>query len=188
MTMKKMFLAFVLVALFARTGAAQFYSDVTFVGSVRTGSYHAIIGIASAGTNGGYYTNPVTLTNYYRMSGTNGDGRIPLSTNVIVTFTGGTNTNAVILAWTRSPGINRQVIEKSYDLGGTWTNWLTVGPTTTTWLDTGSNTWTTNIFTNAFSLIPAGTYPWLTPTNAWATNATFLRSENGTNLYWGASP
>ena len=45
--MKKMFLAFVLAALVAGNGSAQFYSDVTFVGSVHTGSWHAVSGISA---------------------------------------------------------------------------------------------------------------------------------------------
>lgn len=162
------------------TASAQFYSDVTFVGSVHTGSYQAISGISVGTTNGGYYTNGGARTSTYRLCGTNENGRIPLSTNIVKTWTPGTGTNAIVLAWTRSPGINRHVVEKSYDLGVTWTNWLTVAPGTATWTDTGSNTWSTNVFTNACAAISAATYPWSDAvTNGLGSGASTVTKSNG---------
>lgn len=158
--MKKALSILVGCALAASPLRAQFYSDVTFVGSVHTGGYSAIGGISATVTNGGYYTNATTWTNYYRLCGTNAGGRIPLSTNVVVTFTGSSISNAVVLSWTRAAGVGRQVIEKSLDGGATWTNWLTLAPTVTSWTDTGSNTWTGTVFTNLHTEIVAGTYPW----------------------------
>ena len=142
-------------------GAGELYSDITFVGSVHTGSYQAITGISAVATNGGYYpTNAVATTNYYRLCATNPAGRIPLSTNIVVVWIPGAGTNAVQLSWTRPGGVYRQVVERSLDAGATWTNWLTIVPTASSWLDTGSNTWTASVFTNLYSAIPAGTYPW----------------------------
>ena len=152
-------------ALCAMPVAAQFYSDVTFVGSVHTGSYHAVSGISAVTTNGGYYTNAIGTTNCYRLSGTNLSGRIPLSTNVVVVWTPGVGTNAVRLSWTRAPGVLRHVIEKSYDGGSTWTNWLSLPPSTASWTDTGANVWTSSVFTNLCPAIPAGSYPWATPSD-----------------------
>ncbi len=143
--------------------SAQIFSDVDFRGNVKTSAWSAVSILSVGTTTNGYYTSG-TRTNYYRLSGTNLAGRIPLSTNIIFTFAGNTNgtTNAVTLTWTRKPGVAMHIIEKSYDLGVNWTNWLTAGPTVTNWTDTGSNTWTATIFTNVYSAIPAQTFPWYT--------------------------
>jgi hypothetical protein len=140
---------------------AQVFSDADFRGDVSTSSWSCVSNVTIGTTTGGYYTSG-TLTNYYRLSGTNQAGRIPLATNVYIVFTGNTNgtTNAVFLTWTRKPGIAQHIIEKSFDQGGSWSNWLAVSATSTNWTDTGSNTWTQTIFTNAYSAIPAQTLPW----------------------------
>lgn len=166
--MKNLFFAFFAIFVFSSSSNAQFYSDVQFIGDVTTGNYAAVSGLALSYTNTGYFTNiAVAQTNYYRVSATNFAGRIPLSSNIVAIFTPhATLTNAVVLSWTRPGGIARQVIEKSYDAGTTWTNWLTLAPTLATWTDTGSNSWTgTNIFTNVCAAIPAGVYPWATHEN-----------------------
>lgn len=143
-------------------GAGEVYSSVTFVGDVHTSSWSAVEGITYAVTNGGTYTNVATVTNYYRLSGTNIGGRIPLSTNIIVAITQSPTTNAIRLSWTRKGGIDRHVIEKSHDLGVTWTNWLSVSPSTNSWLDTGTNVWAATIFTNVYTALPAPAYDFAT--------------------------
>lgn len=152
----------ILLSVISAIAGSEIYSDLTFVGSVSTGTYSAISGISAVATNGGYYTNAVVTTNYYRLCATNPAGRIPLSTNIVVAWTPGTGTNAIQLSWTRPGGVYRQVVERSLDGGVTWSNWLTTLPGASSWLDTGSNTWTPTIFTNAVSPIPAASYPWAT--------------------------
>jgi hypothetical protein len=155
-----LFLCVLLCLFAANPSSAQIYSKTIFVGDVTTEQWSAVAAISSLVTNGGYYTAG-THTNYYRLSATNLAGRIPLSTNIVVIFAGNTNTsNAVALSWTRAPGINRHVIEKSYDAGASWTNWLTLAPDVATWLDTGANTWTASIYTNNVAQIPPAQYPW----------------------------
>jgi len=105
----------VILLCLAGSAGAQRWSDQTFAGSVATGYYQAVSGIWAAYTNTGTMTNGVR-TNYYRLCGTNPAGRIPLSSNAVFSFTGSTNTNALVLAWTRAPGVNAHVIERSYDL------------------------------------------------------------------------
>jgi hypothetical protein len=162
----------VILLCLAGSAGAQRWSDQTFAGSVATGYYQAVSGIWAAYTNTGTMTNGVR-TNYYRLCGTNPAGRIPLSSNAVFSFTGSTNTNALVLAWTRAPGVNAHVIERSYDLGITWTNWTTVGATITNWTDYGTNLWTATVFTNVFGAIPAGTYPW----TAYTTDVAALAQE-----------
>jgi hypothetical protein len=157
----KSIVLFSVFSVFSVVSRAEVWSDTTFVGSVYTGCYSAISGLTIATTNGGYWTNTaVTYTNYYRLSGTNVAGRLPLSTNLAIVWKPGTGTNAVKITWLRPGGVNRTVIEKSYDAGATWTNWLDVTPGTTNWSDTGSNTWTGTIFTNVSTPIPSPLYPW----------------------------
>lgn len=142
--------------------SSDLYGPVVFFGNVSTGTYSAVDGIAVATTIGGIYTNGV-YTNYYRLSATNAAGRIPTSTNIVVTFTGNTNsTNAVLISWTRAPGIYNHVIERSHDQGSTWTNWLALSPSTTNWTDTGTNAWAATDFESIYAAIPVPSYPWAT--------------------------
>lgn len=147
------FAAALLTCLFAATfGPTEFADSV----SVRS-SWSAISNISITATSGGTYTNATTWTNYYRICGTNALGRIPVSSNCVVSFTGGTNgTNAVYISWPRKDGVANYTVEKSLDQGVTWTNWLSLGPTLTNWTDSGTNTWTTGSSpTSLYSVITA---------------------------------
>ena len=173
------FFAALCSAIVSRPAQAQstIYSTLTLVGSVRTGSYSAVSGIIATPIPGGYYSNGIPLTNYYCFCGTNLAGSIPLSTNVVVTWTPGSGTNSVLLQWVRAPGVFRQILLQSFDAGVTWTNWITLPPGTTAWIDTGSNVWMYGNFTNLFPAIPPATYPW--PTNALTDATMFATAAEG---------
>jgi len=176
MSDKKLCMAGVLAGvLLAGAGlAGRIYGPTVFMGDVSAGSWGAITGISATTTSGGTYTNGAT-TNYYRVGATNLLGRTPVSSNVVVSFTGTTNgTNAVQLSWPRYEGAASYIIERSLDAGATWTNWIVVGISSTTWTDTGTNTWTgTSAWTSAYSEIPAPSVPWNAGDQAiWQTNAT----------------
>jgi hypothetical protein len=137
------------------------YGKTVFLGDVSVGSWSTptIAGIYT--TSGGTYTNAGSYTNYYRLGATNRAGRIPVSAATNLVFRGKTNTtNAVVLHWPRYDGITRYVIERSLDLGGTWTNYLTQGPSVTNWTDTGTNTWTAGAWTNGIPAIGTPSVPW----------------------------
>ncbi len=138
-------------------GPTRFYDDVSI------GSWVAISNFSYNLTSAGSYTNEsTTYTNYYRVCATNRRGRLPVSSNIVATFVGNTNdSNSVNISWTRYDGIRNYVIERSYDAGSTWTNWITATANSTNWVDDGSETnWSTNIFTNAYALIAAPVVPW----------------------------
>jgi len=138
------------------------YGKTVFMDDVSVGSYIAPTNLSFATTTGGTYTNGA-VTNYYRMSATNLLGKVPTSTNLIATFTGNTNsgilaTNAVAISWDYYSGAKRMILERSTDLGVTWTNWVSILPSLTSYTDTGTNTWTNSAFSG--SAIPAPTVPW----------------------------
>lgn len=160
--MKKTLLSTLILLAFNTHSMSEIWSDVTFVGDVSTQTWAAIAPISVTTTNGGTYTNG-TWTNSYRISATNWGGRIPLSTNVVVVRVANAATSAVVLRWPAHGGISRYVVERSYDAGTTWTNWATTAAGTTNFTDNGSNTWTASIFTNLFSQVANGTWPWATP-------------------------
>ncbi len=130
------------------------YDKTYFYNDVHMGSWKAISNITWALTNGGTYTTGTVVTNVYRLSGTNTRGRIPLSSNVVVSWTVTNNQDAVLLRWPRYDGVRHLVVERSTDGGVTWTQWLTIAPGATNWIDYGSNTWTAGAFTSEYSLIP----------------------------------
>lgn len=153
-----------LVAAFimAAKGGTE-YGKTVFLDDVSVGAWTSVVSSITAGTTtGGTYTNGA-YTNYYRLSGTNVKGRIGLSSNVVFTFVGNTNTtNAVVLTWGRYNGLSSYVIERSLDAGTSWSNWLTVTADTTNWTDLGTNTWSTNsTFTNLYSAAAGPAVPWL---------------------------
>jgi hypothetical protein len=158
----KRFCAIALIML-AGAGAAvagKITGKTVFMDDVSLGSWGAITTGTAAATTGGYYTSLVT--NWYRLSGTNFKGRLPVSSDITLVVSGNTNgtTNAVQLAFEPYAGVESYVVVKSFDAGSTWTNWLALSPSATNWTDTGSNSWTHSNFTNLFSLIPAPTSPW----------------------------
>ncbi|NQT92554.1 MAG: hypothetical protein HQ559_07325 [Lentisphaerae bacterium] len=155
-------IALTLCGAFATPAQAGTMGKTIFMSDVSVGSWTAISNLTIDTTSGGTYTNATTNTITCRISGTNKTGRLPVSTNAAISFLGGTNgTNAVTLTWPRYDGVRNYVIEKSYDAGATWTNWLTLGPSVTNWTDTGTNSWTDSVFTNAYTtLMPAPTVPW----------------------------
>lgn len=149
----KPLLALCALFLLPAAHAATLYGRTQFRDDVSVGAWSAISSASITTTNGGTYTNGV-YTNYYRITATNYNGRIPLSTNLSLTFSGATNhTNAVFLSWTRYEGITRYVVERSYDAGTTWTNHLTVSASSSNWTDTGTNSWTAGSVTSSVALI-----------------------------------
>lgn len=141
-------------ALATNAIAVSSYGPTRFFDDVDVPSWGAITNLDYDTTTSGTYTNG-TYTNYYRLCATNIEGRLPVSSNLAVTFTAHTNlTNAITVSWPLSAGIDDYVIERSYDAGATWTNWTTVGPTETNWTDYGTNTYTgTNSFTNTYTTL-----------------------------------
>lgn len=163
--MKRILLSMTAIGSMAAAAiAGGIYGKTVFYDDVSVGSWNAISNVAWSTGSGGTYTNPIAYTNYYRLCGTNLKGRIPLSTNVVAIFEGGTNgTNSVRLAWPRYNGVAAYVLDRSYNAGATWTNWLILGPAYTNWTDTGTNTWTAGTWTNGIALIPAPTTAWGDP-------------------------
>ena len=137
---------------------ASVFGKIRFLDEIILGRWCSISNITLAAGSGGTYTNG-TYTNYYRISGTNNQGRLPVSTNCSIVLTGTTNaSNAVVMTWPRYDGVRRYVIERSYDAGATWTNWTTVEPGATTWTDYGTNTYAgTTSFTNAYPVAGGST-------------------------------
>jgi hypothetical protein len=164
MKLSKLTLCALCILLFnSRSYSAIVYGPTIYKGDVSVGSWVAHTNITAATTSGGAYTNAAGYTNYYRFSGTNPLGRIPLTSNIVVSFVGSTNaTNAVLLTWRYYAGLTSNIIERSYDAGATWTNWYAVRPTATNWTDLGTNALAgTNAFINAFpTLIPSPSVPW----------------------------
>jgi len=162
MTKTVLFLIAILVAasawMLGDFAEARTYGRTVFMDDVSVGTWSAISNVSSATTTGGTYTNG-TYTNYYRFSGTNIKGRLPLSTNLVVTFVGNTNsTNAVIVYWPSYGGLMQYVVERSYDAGSTWSNWTTVTPWNTNLTDYGTNAWTATLYTNLNeTLVPTPT-------------------------------
>ena len=101
--------------------AGGIYSPITFYRDVSVSNIGAVtgIGVDTSGTNG-FYTNGA-YTNYYRVSGTNNDGRIPLSAVTSAIFTGSSsNSNSVTVSWAPRTGVRSYVVERSFD-NATWT-------------------------------------------------------------------
>ena len=147
--------------------AAGTYSKTVFYDDVSVGTWTAAGPLTATYTTGGTYTNGA-YTNYYRLNGTNLQGRLPNSTVFTNSWTGTTNaSNAVVLHWPRKDGPQQWVIETSTN-GVQFTNWVFVtGGTfiTTNYTDYGTNSWTHTYFTNLYSEIGAITVPWTTSTN-----------------------
>lgn len=157
---KTLFIILSILVLTAHAHAGKIFGNSEFMGNVSVGSWTSTVaGISAVSTNGGTYTSGVQ-TLYYRLAGSNLLGRIPSSTNLVVSFTGASTTNAVKLSWTRYDGLASYVVEKSLDAGSTWTNWIALGPNYTNWTDLGTNSWTNSDFESSMSTIPAPSVPW----------------------------
>ena len=155
------------LALFATLASAKTeYDPITFKGAVSVGGWDAISNLTYITTTGGNYTNGA-YTNTYRVSGTNWLGRIPMSSNITVTATGSSNAaNMVRLFWDRYDGIRRYAVDRSYDAGVTWTNWIELGAASTNFDDTGLNTWTNQTFTNVHTtILVSPSVPWTPASN-----------------------
>ena len=138
--------------------ASDIYTPV-FYGNVTVSNWPGITNTAITTTSGGTMTNGV-YTNTYRLYMTNIFGRTTRSTNLTSTFTGDvTYTNAVQLTWGRYyKYATHVIIEKSWDAGVNWTNWIAIAGTNVSYIDYGTNTWTAS--TNTTAAIPSGVYPW----------------------------
>lgn len=152
MNMRTLFAIFFL----AVSVQAQTFGPTVFRHNVSVGSYSALTGISITLTNGGTITSGSYIATY-RVSGTNRFGRIPISTNLTVTFTGSTNPNAIKLNMPQYNGIAAYVVEKSWDSGTNWTNWIAFSASGTNFTDYGTNTWTAGNFSNTFAIIAAPT-------------------------------
>lgn len=149
-----------LAALPRDARAGKIYGSTTFMGPVSVGAWSAIptSTVVVAQVPGGLWTNAVAYTNWYRLTGTNAAGRLPVTAAIRVAWTGSTNASAVRLSWPRYDGLSAYVVERSYDAGATWTNWLRAGASSTTnWTDTGTNSWTAGSVTSLVTQIPAPT-------------------------------
>jgi hypothetical protein len=142
-----------------RTQAGDVYGKAVFYRDITMGSWDAISNITQATTGGGSYSNAVT--NYYRWSGTNRAGRLPVSSNIIVAINGAAGTNAALFTWPYYDGLRNYVLELSTDAGSTWTQWVAnISPRVTNYTDLGTNVWTETEYTAVVSVIPAPTAPW----------------------------
>lgn len=177
----------ILFALAIAAFGGREYGKTVFYGDVSMGTWTALESTASNGVYdaAGIYTNSVR-TNYYRLAYTNLLGRGP-GTQVTVAFAGNTNTssttgtNAVQLRWAPKGGAASYIIEKSHNLGSTWTNWIPLGPTYTNWTDTGTNIWTAGAFTSVYPLISAPTSTWLSAAEFYSSNA-WLQAQAALSL------
>jgi hypothetical protein len=172
------------LALIGVAVAGRFYSSVTFMRDVQVGSWLSITNVSAQNfTTGGTYTNGI-YTNWYRINGTNRDGRLPVSLSTNVIWTGTTNqSNAVIVTWLQNGGINNYIIERSTN-GTLWDSWLVVpGVASTSWTDYGTNTWTNSIFTNVFATeVPAPDVPWTNAVFEWNYNLTNNLNARGKDI------
>jgi len=150
---KTLYIAFYMALMAGSAFGGINYGKTRFMDDVDVGTWSEMSDMSVAFTNGGTYTNGM-YTNYYRISGTNLLGRIPLSSNLVCSAYGVTNaSNAVMISWERYDGVSKYIIERSLDAGTTWTNWISVSALSTSWTDTGTNSWTNSVFTNLIAAI-----------------------------------
>ena len=140
------------------------YSKEEFWNDVSIESYIAVPALSASTTNGGTYTN--LCTNYYRLCATNRRGRVPIGTNIILTITGGTNTNAAAFVWERVGGIRSMIVERSTNVGVDWVH-LALAANVTNWFDYGTNSWTSGSVTSLYSVIPTSVVPWTNTFYVW---------------------
>jgi hypothetical protein len=157
--MKKILIILAVLAAITGLGnaASGVYSKTVFYNDVSVGSWTAMgAPSVSYGTNGAYAAGG--HTNYWRLNGTNLQGRLPVSqvytsiwTNAVLA-----SSNSTLLAWAPKDGILGYVVEKSVD-NLTWTNWNAVAVTSTNYTDRGTNSWNYTSFTSLYSVIPQAT-------------------------------
>jgi len=152
------------------------HSPIVYLRNVSVASYTAVSNVTISLTNGGTFTNG-SFTFFYRVNGTNSGGRLPISAVVTQSFTGSTNTNAVVISWENKDGVRRYVVERSED-GINFTNTLTFKASVTQYIDQGTDTFTVGFFTNDVAVIPEPEVPW--PEMA-GTNDTTRWAENKAN-------
>jgi hypothetical protein len=129
-------------------GKTIFYDDVTALPPP------AITNIQSTPVNAGgtVWTNG-WVTNYYRVSATNFEGYVELSTNVTVELNGSVGaSNAVVLSWPESLGAQSHILLFSTN-GVDWTNWIALSRSTLSYTDKGETVWTESNFTNSYVLL-----------------------------------
>jgi len=146
---------------------AKVYGYSVFYGDISIGSWDAVEDIIATVTNktdGAYSSGAREFR--YRVNGTNLLGRLPASTNTIVTWVGSAGSNAVYVTWPRYDGISNIILERSTNAGVDWV-WQVLGPRVKAYTDDGSDSWSTNNFTNTLSTIPDPNVPWVT----WVTNS-----------------
>lgn len=139
--------------------ATSFDGPVRFMGDVSVGSWSALTGLSLSRGSGGSWTN-APVTNWYRVSGTNVLGRLPVSSNLVGTLPGNAATSSITLRWPRLMSVQRWVIERTTP-GAGWTNWLTLSAGATNWTDHGTSVWTHSLYTNLYAEIASPTnFPW----------------------------
>ncbi len=167
--------------------AATEYGKTVFMDDVSVGTWNATSNLTwntDGSATGTWTAGP--YTNYYRVGATNLLGGIPTSTNIVVEFTGNTNTgilatNQINITWEYIEGAKRVIIERSLDEGATWTNWVEVLPYNTNYVDYGTNTWTETAYSS--NAIPAISVPWSggavgSPIDSRAATSTVDMAEN----------
>jgi len=133
--------------------AGHVYDETYFYRDVHVGTFQAISNITVGFTNGGTWATGTNHVVYYRLSGTNGAGRIPVSAVVTADWTATAESNAVVLRWHRYDGIWAVVIERSFDATN-WTNWTAVSGGSTQFVDYGTGSWNSTVFTSTYALVP----------------------------------
>ena len=154
-------LGFTLFGGLGAFGAAGTYSKTVFYNDVSVGTWQAVSNVSATRSTGGSYTTGA-YTNYWRVNGTNLQGRLPVSGVVTSSWVGSTNlSNSVVVSWSPRDGVMKYVVERSQD-GTTWTNWQTVSALTTNFTDLGTATtnWNYTLFTNLYVEIGSPTVPW----------------------------
>lgn len=164
-----------------QNGAA--FGKTAFWGDVSVGSWVAVSNITGTATTGGSYDT--TITNIYKVSGTNRSGRLPMSTNVTVVVDGSSTETAALLEWSAYYGLTKMVIERSTNAGVTWGWYVVPTANATSFLDTGALTWQTSNFETVYSTIGTPSVPWGTQLVAdWSTNpATSDVNMNGFSIF-----
>jgi hypothetical protein len=174
-SMKK--LAFILVAAWAMVAAAgTFYDRTFFYNDVALGTWVGPTNFTAAPTTGGAWTNGTSW--WYRIAGTNTDGRTPWTTGA-VTIAGGDYSNAVALGWRRLDGVMGYLIQRSFN-GTVWTQHLTRAGSATNYTDVQETNWTAGVG-GPTNEIAAASVPWQTPAGVTSTVASLAYPlANGT--------
>lgn len=148
-------LATLLVLFLALTALASDIYNAKFWGPVTLGSYAAIQNFVATDITapGGTYVGSPTY--HYKVLGTNFSGKIPSSSEQILTITH----NAAHLQWDNTPSVHTYAVIRSDD-GLTWDKYRLVPATTNVLIDLGTG-WSSGDYETMYpNANDPASYPW----------------------------